>query len=208
MKTKIYLIRHTETVGNVEDRFVGRTDYAITKRGEKYIDELTERLENVKFDKAYSSTSSRTKKTISKLAKKNHLKIDETEKLCEMNFGDYDGKKWEEVDKINPEVRKKRDLINEITSIPHQESTQELTERMVKTMHEIAKENRGKTVLVCSHGVAIESFLRNISGEGFSIKREQYGQRNTTINIVEYDDSNDKFKILLLNDYSHILKPQ
>ena len=79
---------------------------------------------------------------------------------------------------------------------------------MVKTMHEIAKENSGKTVLVCSHGVAIESFLRNISGEGFSIKREQYGQRNTTINIVEYDDSNDKFKILLLNDYSHILKPQ
>ena len=67
MKTKIYLVRHTETVGNVEDRFVGRTDFDITERGEKYIDEFTERLKNVKFDKAYSSTSLRTRKTIQRI---------------------------------------------------------------------------------------------------------------------------------------------
>jgi len=207
MKTRIYLVRHTETVGNIEDRFVGRTDFDITKRGEKYIDELTERLKDIKFDKAYCSTSSRTRKTIQKLAKLNHLKIEEKEQLCEMNFGDYDGKKWEDIDKINPEVRKTRDLINEITHIPHQESTQEVTERMVKIMHSIAKNNVGKTILVCSHGVAIESFLRNVSGEGFTVRQNEYGQRNTTINIVEYDDSNDKFKILVLNDYSHILNP-
>ncbi|MCR5186274.1 MAG: histidine phosphatase family protein [Clostridia bacterium] len=207
MKTRIYLVRHTETVGNIEDRFVGRTDFDITKRGEKYIDELTERLEDIKFDKAYSSTSSRTRKTIQKLAKLNHLKIEEKEQLCEMNFGDYDGKKWKDIDKINPEVRKTRDLINEITHIPHQESTQEVTERMVKTMHSIAKNNVGKTILVCSHGVAIESFLRNVSGEGFTVRQNEYGQRNTAINIVEYDNSNDKFRILVLNDYSHILNP-
>ena len=208
MKTTIYLVRHTETVGNVEDRFVGRTDFDITERGEKYIEEFTERLKNVKFDKAYSSTSPRTRKTIQKLAMINHIIIEETDQLCEMDFGDYDGKKWEEVDKINPEVRKTRDLINEIKHIPNQETIQEVTERMVKTMHTIAKNNVGKTVLVCSHGVAIESFLRHVSGEGFTIRQNEYGQRNTSINIVEYDDLDDTFKILVLNDYSHILNPQ
>ena len=32
MKTIIYMVRHTETVGNVEERLTGRQDYELTKR--------------------------------------------------------------------------------------------------------------------------------------------------------------------------------
>ena len=32
MKTKIYIVRHTETVGNVEERLTGRQDYELTEK--------------------------------------------------------------------------------------------------------------------------------------------------------------------------------
>ena len=35
MKTRIFIVRHTETVGNIEKRLTGRQDYSLTKKGEK-----------------------------------------------------------------------------------------------------------------------------------------------------------------------------
>ena len=32
MKTRIFIVRHTETVGNIEKRLTGRQDYALTKK--------------------------------------------------------------------------------------------------------------------------------------------------------------------------------
>ena len=86
MSTIIYLIRHTQTIGNIEKRLTGRDDYEVTKQGYEYIDRLTEKLKDVKFDSAYASTSKRTYKTIEKLAELNHLTIQENENLCEMYF--------------------------------------------------------------------------------------------------------------------------
>lgn len=206
MSTIIYLIRHTQTIGNVEKRLTGRNDYEVTDQGYEYIDRLTEKLKDIKFDVAYSSISKRTYKTIEKLAKLNNLEIHETEELCEMNFGKYDGMKWEDVNKINPNIKKLQDETNEIMTIPEQETTEEVEDRMMKEMVKIAKENLGKTVLICSHGVAIEAFLRMVTGETRWVDRkDEYSQRTTSINVVSFDESTESFKVEKLNDFSHII---
>ena len=46
----------------------------------------------------------------------------------------------------------------------------------------------------------VEAFLREISGEKFTQKIEEYSQKNTSINIVDYDENSQEFKIELLND--------
>lgn len=120
-----------------------------------------------------------------------------------MYFGIYDGMKWDEVNKIDPNINKLHIETNEIMSIPSQESTEEVAKRMYSYMEYIAKNNLGETILVCSHGVAIEAFLRKITKIPFTEKREEYSQKNTSINILEYDE-NTGFKILVLNDISHI----
>jgi len=61
--TKIYLVRHTQTKGNLEKRLTGRSDYELTKDGELFVEKMNRRLSEVKFDIAYCSTSRRTKKT-------------------------------------------------------------------------------------------------------------------------------------------------
>lgn len=204
MKTKIYLVRHTQTVGNIEKRLSGRTDFELTLDGKKYVEKLTNRLKNIKFDKAYSSISGRAVKTIEPICKLQGLEIEKTDKLCEMDFGIYDGSKWEEVNKINPKIKQTQDEINEIAGIPGQESTEEVANRMFSFIRTVSIQNTGKVILMSSHGVAIEAFIRKVNHEKFSENKEANSQKNTAINIIEYDIEKDNFEVTLLNDFSHL----
>ena len=204
MKTKIYLVRHTQTVGNIEKRLSGRTDFELTLNGKKYVEKLTNRLKNIKFDKAYSSISGRAVKTIEPICKLQGLEIEKTDKLCEMDFGIYDGLKWEEVNKINPKIKQTQDEINEIAGIPGQESTEEVANRMFSFIRTVSIQNAGKVILMSSHGVAIEAFIRKVNHEKFSENKEANSQKNTAINIIEYDIEKDNFEVTLLNDFSHL----
>ena len=55
-----------------------------------------------------------------------------------------------------------------------------------------------------SHGVAIEAFIRKVNHEKFSENKEANSQKNTAINIIEYDIEKDNFEVTLLNDFSHL----
>ncbi len=206
MQTKIYLIRHTQTTGNVEKRLTGRKSFEITPVGDTYINLITDRLKNVKFDKVYSSTSKRAIKTVEPLAKLNHLEVLPNENLCEMYFGIYDGWTWDKVNKVNPKIHEDHMRTNEIMGIPEQEPTEVVANRMYAYIEKICQENAGKTILIGSHGVAIEAFLRKVTGEPFVAKREEYSQKNTSLNLLESDCEKNKFHLALLNDLSHLEK--
>ena len=201
-KTRIFIVRHTETVGNIEKRLTGRQDYEVTPRGEKLIQKLTTELSNIKFDKIYSSTSGRAIKTVENLAKLNNLEIETKEDLCEMYFGKYDGWKWEDVNRIQPEIKQRQNEINEISGIEDQETMEHVADRMDKCIRNIVQTNIGKTILISSHGVAIEAFLRKISGIPFNQEREKFCQYNVAINELEY--KNDKFKIIQLANIDYL----
>lgn len=202
MKTIIYLVRHTQTIGNVQKRLTGRSDYELTVEGKIFVHKLTERLKEVRFERAYSSGSNRTLKTILPLAELNKLQIIQEDDLDEMYFGIFDGWTWEEVNKVNPKIDKLHKEKNEIMEIPEQETTKQVAERMYKEIEKIAKDNQGKTILICSHGVAIEAFIRKVKNQSFLEEVEENSQKNTSVNILEYDDG--KFTVKLLNDISHI----
>ena len=202
IKTRIFIVRHTETVGNIEKRLTGRQDYEVTPRGEKLIQKLTTELSNIKFDKIYSSTSGRAIKTVENLAKLNNLVIETKEDLCEMYFGKYDGWKWEDVNRIQPEIKQRQNEINEISGIEEQETMEHVADRMDKCIRNIVQANIGKTILISSHGVAIEAFLRKISGIPFSQEREKFCQYNVAINELEYE--NDKFKVIQLANIDYL----
>ena len=204
MKTRLIIVRHTQTIGNLEKRLTGRCDYEITQEGENLINKLTNQLSNIKFDKVYASTSGRAIKTVEPLAKLNNVEVILEPDLCEMYFGIYDGWKWDDVNKINPKIKEIQNEINEIEGIPEQETMKETEIRMTNIIKKISTENLGQTVLICSHGVAIESFLRGITKEPFCINREEYSQKNTSINEVEYNYEDNIFKIIKLNEINHL----
>ena len=201
---KIYLVRHAQSTGNIEKRLTGREEYELTDEGKQQVEKMTEQLENIKFNAVYSSPSKRATDTIKKLAKKNKLKIQKMPELAEMYFGIYDGYKWEDVDKINPSISLIHEKTNEIMQIPNQESTQQVADRMYETIENIAIQNKDRNILIASHGVAIEAFLRKVKKVPFTIEREEYSQKNTSINIIEYDEKNNKFYLKTLNLIKHL----
>lgn len=200
--TKIYIIRHAETIGNIEKRLTGRKDYEITENGREMIKLLEKKLENVKFDIAFSSTENRSFKTIEGLAKKSNINITKTSELSEMYFGIYDGYTWEEVNKINPSIKQLQNEINIIAGIPEQESMEEVADRVYNFIYKCCLNNIGKTILIGSHGVAIEAFLRKITGVPFKDEREIYSQHNTAINEVVFENNEFKIEVIANNKFN------
>ena len=159
---------------------------------------------SVHFDVAYSSQCTRSVETIKPLAELNNLEIIKKENLSEMYFGIYDGYTWDEVNKIDLSISNTQKSINEIAGIPGQETTEEVKNRMYNEILKIANENKGKTILIASHGVAIEAFLKKITGETFLENKDKNSQKNTSVNIVQYNEENNKFEIKLLNNLEHL----
>ena len=125
-----------------------------------------------------------------------------------MYFGIYDGWKWEDVNKLNPLIHQKHLETNEIMCIPEQETTKQVAERMYKKIHQIVMNNLGKTILIASHGVAIEAFLRKITKEKFATKINEYSQHNGSINIINFDTLSNKFSLVKLNDINYTIKTE
>ena len=116
--------------------------------------------------------------------------------MLEKDFGIYDGMLWEEVKKINPQILMDKEKYNEIRGIKGQETTENVKNRMNRCMRKIAQENNHKIIIVCSHGCAIEVFLRSINHIMQTEEREKYSQKNGNINVLQYE--NNQFKIIKL----------
>lgn len=197
MKTYIYIVRHAQSTGNVEKRLTGRQDYELTYDGKMQAEALANYLANVKFNVAYSSPSIRAIDTIKPIINRNNIKIYIKEQLSEMYFGIYDGWKWEDVNREKPKIHENHIKTNEIMDIPGQETTEHVAQRMYNEIEKIVQENRKKNILIASHGVAIEAFLRKVTGVPFTEEREKYSQKNTSINILTYEHK--QFNIEVLN---------
>lgn len=121
-----------------------------------------------------------------------------------MDFGIYDGYTWNEVDKIDHKIM--HNSKKEIIGIPKQETTKQVQKRMKKIMKKIVKDNPNKTILVCSHGIAIEAFLRGIAKIPFNVESKKFSQGNTSVNIVSYDEKTRKFIIKDISNTNHLQK--
>lgn len=200
--THIILVRHAECEGNILKCLTGRTDFKLTEKGQNMANDLLEELKKYKIDAIYSSVSIRCVDTVKPTAQYFKLDIITDKDLMEKYFGIYDGMSWEEVNRINPQIMENKKKYHEIMGIPEQETTKELAQRMNNCIKKIVQNNKGKTILICSHGCAIFTFLNSIKNIENPLEREIYSQSNAAINILEYD--NGDFEIKKINQTSHL----
>ncbi len=195
MKTKIYLVRNAECKGNIENILGEEKNFDITPKGYQTIEKLDEYFKDKKIYSIYSSFSTMCLETVKNISENLKIEVKKENDLREKSFGIYDGEKWEDVLKKSPSLKKYRKKKIEILGIPGQESTKQVEDRMSKIIRKIARENLGQNVLIISHGVAIETFLRAVVGVPYSEDKEKYFQKNSAINYVEYDEDIDQFVV-------------
>ena len=86
----LYLIRHGITQGNLDGKYIGQTDLSLCPEGKKQIEALAADDIYPNVVKVYSSPLSRCLETAEIIYPEKKLMI--VDELCEMNFGEFEGK--------------------------------------------------------------------------------------------------------------------
>jgi alpha-ribazole phosphatase len=153
---EIYLIRHT-TPKIEKGICYGQTDIPVR---DSFYDEAESVLQHLpdSFDMVYTSPLSRCSKLAQLIQPTRSVVTDK--RLLEMNFGDWEMKKWDE---INQEDLHKwtQDFVN--VTVPNGENFIQLNTRVNLFMHDLAKQNFNK-VAVVTHAGIIRSFVISVLG--------------------------------------------
>ena len=201
--TRVYIVRHCETMGNHLKVFQGSNDFEISPVGEKQIAALGERFKDIHIDAVYSSPFSRAKKTAAAIAAPKGLEIIVNEGIREISGGIIEGKTLKEIFENHKELEDAWNLSPQNFHAEKGESMRSVYNRVSAAFMEIVRKNKDKTIAVVSHGAAIRNlFCFLIYGDIEKLIEVDWCD-NTAVNLVEFDD-NFKAEIKFLNSTEHL----
>lgn len=199
MNTTIYLTRHGQTEWNIERRLQGRGNSPLTESGIERANELRDRIKDIDIDVIYSSPIERALDTANIIKGEKSIEVITDDGLMEMCFGDYEGRKTDEVMKENPEWNIDLIMHGDVNlCAPNGENLGSVRNRIKETMNRVIDENRGKSILVVAHGITLKALMYYFKDE--EVNSEVMGQ--ATLTKVNIDDNNN-FHIEFKNDDSH-----
>lgn len=200
--TKVYVVRHGETEGNVYGRVSGFVDTHHTKRGYAQIDQLTERFKDIHIDAAYASTRDRAIKTAKAAVKGKGIEVQINPRLGECSLGKWDNSTWGELEVRHP------DLLNTyFTDFPKWrvrdvENYDDMRARLIGIVRELAAKHDGQTILLASHGHAIRCIHMEVMGiPNEEVSNYGYGG-NTAVTLLTVE--NGSVKMEYMSDDSHL----
>jgi probable phosphoglycerate mutase len=160
----VYLIRHGETTGDVENRYGGTYDDHMTERGKASARDLAEKLTDKKIEKIYSSPYHRAFETAEILGEKLDLTPEKVEDLRERNaYGILSGlNKQDAAKKLPEEVIDVKDYRKTIQGA---EDYTDFTKRFITALNDLAK-TEFATIAVVTHGGPIRMVFREILNFG------------------------------------------
>jgi 2,3-bisphosphoglycerate-dependent phosphoglycerate mutase len=169
----LILVRHGQSVYNLENRFTGSMDVPLTTLGKQEARNAGEKLINYKFDLAYTSTLERAKeslKIILKVICQTNMKVIQSDALNERNYGSLQGLNKEET--IAKFGQKQVDIWRRSYAIrpPEGESLEDTYNRTVPFYKQVIELQLKlqKTILIVAHGNSLRAlvmYLETISEE-------------------------------------------
>ena len=156
--TEILFVRHGETDWNVEGRVQGHSDRPLNRNGEAQARALADKLRDDRIDAVYASDLARARDTAAPVAEAHGLEVELLPGLREKDFGTWEGL-------LDTEIRERFPQANG-GPWGDAETSEEVTQRVLATLHEIAGRHPDGRVLVVSHGGPIRAVLRHCSANG------------------------------------------
>jgi len=198
--TKLILIRHSETDYNLESRYCGYSNLPLNNKGIWQAQRLSVRLKDIKIDRVYSSDLKRAYQTAEIIFKNNS--IERMADFREMNFGIFEGLKYEDIIKKHPKLY--RNWINDPMKIkiPNGEGLKDLSKRVKERLSSILSKYEDKTLALVTHGGPIRIILCDVLK--YNLKMFwQMEQEVGALNIIDYDKGFSP-DIIKMNDISHL----
>lgn len=207
--THLYLIRHGEAVVNVQPIMGGmRGDVGLTPRGVAQAERLRDRLaatHEIKADVLIVSTLPRARQTAEIIAPALGVPMTFDDDVQELRIGEADGLSLKEAwDRFGvPDFRKYpfRPIA------PGGENWGQFILRVGATLDRIAREHRGKTVVIVCHGGVIDgSFIYFFGINSLSLPEVELFTHNTSITHWEQHhlDGIARWRLRVYNDTTHL----
>lgn len=158
----LYVVRHGQTIWNLEKRVQGITDIPLTDVGIESAEELKELVKSLNIDVVISSPLKRARDT-AKILVDSKLPINTDDRIKERDWGMNEGAFIEEVDRWDC-----WDVILN-TKVQNIECIQDFMYRVSSFIEEIKEKYKDKNVLVVTHSAVIRVIhymLGNIPEDG------------------------------------------
>ena len=158
--TQLYFIRHGEVEEKYHKVFGGsRIDMALSPLGLSQAEAVAAWLKDTKLDALYASPMLRVQQTLTPLATQRGLQPELMPGLREVDFGDWTGNRWDEVQvKFGVSAFDWLEII-ESNGIPNGESVQGIMTRVQECLLQIVNAHPHQRVAVFCHGGIIRVMI-------------------------------------------------
>jgi broad specificity phosphatase PhoE len=196
-------VRHGESVGNVESRWQGQSDYVLTEKGRAQARALAQRWksEGVRFNLIISSPLVRARETAEIIAAALDAKVELDPILMERHIGEMEGLTAEEVrKKPHPPFVTPYDPIG-----GEGEGDWALFLRAGQALHALVRRPPG-SYLIVSHGGILNQLMNAIIGIAPHVDPSgvRFRFENTAFARVIYYPHQHRWAIDAVNDRSHL----
>lgn len=208
---QVYLVRHGETLWNVQQRIQGHSDSPLTEKGQYQASLVAQRVQHLGITHIISSDLGRTRQTASIISKGSgsDCLVLTDPRLRELNMGILEQREMRSLNQQEEYWR--RQVINGTPGgrIPDGESLQELTGRMLAALNACLRLPEGSRPLLVSHGIALGCLISSILGVPAGSER-RLRLRNCSISRVDYQQSSwlaAGWVVETAGDISHLDSP-
>ncbi len=181
--TELYLIRHGQTVSNVEGRWQGHQDGQLNDVGQDQAARLGSSFPDV--DAVYASPLSRAADTASEVARNQGLNVVHDDRLKEIHFGDWEGLTTAEIMSQFPEST---EFFNgaDVRRGGSGETFIEVRKRVAESIDTIASTHPGQKVAVVSHGGVTRAWVTEVLGLPYTSRNRLSILSNTGYSRIAY----------------------
>lgn len=199
---RLFIARHGETEYNRKKLLQGRgIDASLNDTGIRQAQELSAYLSRYSVNFLASSSLKRSYETAGYHGKSIKMKVDQYSALDEMDYGDFEGVSFLDVEKEIKQISRIWRSGQVDVKIPGGESPKDTFERANGAMLDIIEATKDETIVVVIHGRLIRILLSEWLGLGLKNMHE-IDHRNGSVNQVIY--KNGRFEAVYLNKTDHL----
>ena len=198
--SRFLLVRHGNTAANSAERYWGSTDVELGADGLEAARRLHEHLARERIDVVYASNLSRASVTADIITAGRDLTINICPELREIDFGKLEGLKFDEIERLYPEVVRLWMDRSPLIQYPGGESLAEIDARVERFCHRLTDYN-DQSVLIVAHSAILRTMICYLLG--IEVKhRWDFSLHLASLSVIE--NYPPKGVLALLNDTSHL----
>jgi probable phosphoglycerate mutase len=186
--TRFCLVRHGETNWNAARRLQGHTDIDLNAKGLAQAKQMARALQRIhlQFDVLYTSDLQRAAHTAQAIERLFNTSAISTAALRERHLGALQGLTTDEAPIREPELWESHLSRNIEEKLRTGESIQQFAERIKAALEQILSKHLGSTILLVSHGGALDMMYRIASNQALDAEKA-VSVPNASLNWISHD---------------------